>query len=411
MAIQTGVEVTESEFGRLLRRHRERVGLTQRELADLSTISVRAIRDLEQGRARKPRPDTVRLIADGLRLGGQARADLAAAVDHGRLPGGDYDLALAPPPAPAEALVGRDAEVAALVAELLDRPRPVRVLGLAGVGKSRFALAVAARLHEHRMPVLWATAPGAVPTYEGALRDERLAALVASAAVELCADSGPAPATADLADVIGERPTVLVLDGGGRADRVRALSRHCPGLRVVTTGAEPGDESERAFLLAPLALSDAAELFADCAAAVRPGARPGPALAAEVCALLDGLPRAIAAAASWLAVFDEDMLVASLRSDPAGLLDHLAGSGPGRDHLAAAVAALPADTRALLRRLDGPFTLADLAAATGAPLPEAGRTLRALLVRGVVGQPEPGRFRVLTLVAALLAAVPAEGTP
>ncbi|GAA4445072.1 hypothetical protein GCM10023148_51990 [Actinokineospora soli] len=82
MAIQTGIEATETEFGRLLRRHRERVGLTQRELADLSTISVRAIRDLEQGRARKPRPDTVRLIADGLRLGGQAHADLDAAVDH-----------------------------------------------------------------------------------------------------------------------------------------------------------------------------------------------------------------------------------------------------------------------------------------------------------------------------------------
>jgi hypothetical protein len=37
-------------------------------------------------------------------------------------------------------------------------------------------------------------------------------------------------------------------------------------------------------------------------------------------------------------------------------------------------------------------------------LPDAGRTLRALLLRGVVDQPEPGRFRVLTLVSALLPA-------
>ncbi|MFC7615783.1 helix-turn-helix domain-containing protein [Actinokineospora soli] len=397
MAIQTGIEATETEFGRLLRRHRERVGLTQRELADLSTISVRAIRDLEQGRARKPRPDTVRLIADGLRLGGQARADLAAAVDHGRLPRGDYDAALAPAPVAAEALVGREAEVAALVHELLERARPVRIVGLPGVGKSRLAQAVAARLHERRMPVLWATAPGHAPAYDGALRDDRLAALVTDAAAELCAGHGPAPATADLVDVIGDRPTVLVLDGAGDAERVRRLTRDCPGLRVIVTATEPGDDAERTFVLAPLDAAASAELFRASA-----GLPLADEPVAEVCGLLDGLPGALAAAASWLAVFDVDTLVATVRHDPGALLDDLAGRAPGRERLAAALAALPAPTRDLLRRLDGDFTLADLAAATGAALPEAGRALRSMLVRGVVGQRAPGCFRVLGVVAALL---------
>ena len=401
MAIQTGIEASESEFGRLLRRHRERVGLTQRELADLSTISVRAIRDLEQGRARKPRPDTVRLIADGLRLGGQARADLAAAVDQGRLPRGDFDAAIAPPPAVADAVIGREVEIATLVRELADRARSVRVVGMPGVGKSRVAAAVAAGLHERRMPVLWATAPGQVAAFAGALRDDRLAALVADAAAELCAEHGSTAAIADLADVIGDRAVVLVLDGAGSAERVRRLSRDCPGLRIVVTSTEPGDDVERTFLLAPLDHSAAADLLRDRAQAVRPDLVLPDAVVDEVCGLLDGLPGAIAAAASWLAVFDVDALVATLRADPTALLDNLAGPG-SKEHFAAAVAALPGHTRELLRRLDADFGLADLSAATGAALPDAGRALRALLVRGVVGQRAPGRFRVLRLVAALL---------
>ncbi|MBR8743396.1 helix-turn-helix transcriptional regulator, partial [Nocardiopsis sp. MG754419] len=67
-------------FGDLLRRYRSRSGLTQQELADFSTISVRAIRDLEHGRALHPRRDTVRLLGEALRLGDRDRADLLAAA-------------------------------------------------------------------------------------------------------------------------------------------------------------------------------------------------------------------------------------------------------------------------------------------------------------------------------------------
>ncbi|RSM59368.1 hypothetical protein DMH03_25795 [Amycolatopsis sp. WAC 01376] len=67
-------------FGELLRSHRQSLGTTQRLLAARSTVSVRAIRDLEHGRVGRPRRDTVRLIAAGLGLSGQARAEFERAA-------------------------------------------------------------------------------------------------------------------------------------------------------------------------------------------------------------------------------------------------------------------------------------------------------------------------------------------
>ncbi|RSM82722.1 hypothetical protein DL991_04595 [Amycolatopsis sp. WAC 01375] len=69
-----------TRFGELLRSHRHSLGTTQRVLAARSTVSVRAIRDLEHGRVGRPRRDTVRLIAAGLGLSGQARADFERAA-------------------------------------------------------------------------------------------------------------------------------------------------------------------------------------------------------------------------------------------------------------------------------------------------------------------------------------------
>lgn len=64
--MQTDCKV--NQFGSLLRLHRTREGMTQKQLADFSAMSVRAIRDLEHGRAERPRRDTVRLLAEALRL-------------------------------------------------------------------------------------------------------------------------------------------------------------------------------------------------------------------------------------------------------------------------------------------------------------------------------------------------------
>lgn len=60
-------------FGRSVAAHRRKAGLTQDELAARTGVSVRGIRDLEAGRVARPRPSTVRLLADAFRLAGGER--------------------------------------------------------------------------------------------------------------------------------------------------------------------------------------------------------------------------------------------------------------------------------------------------------------------------------------------------
>ncbi|MFI7672440.1 multiprotein-bridging factor 1 family protein [Actinophytocola sp. NPDC049390] len=74
------VQRVQSRFSELMRSHRRDLGATQRQLAARSTVSVRAIRDLERGRVSRPRRDTVRLIAAGLGLSGQARTEFERAA-------------------------------------------------------------------------------------------------------------------------------------------------------------------------------------------------------------------------------------------------------------------------------------------------------------------------------------------
>ncbi len=70
------------EFGAVLRRHRLSQGLSQEDLADATRgrIAVRTISDLERGVARRPREETVRLLAAGLRLAGAELAGFRAAA-------------------------------------------------------------------------------------------------------------------------------------------------------------------------------------------------------------------------------------------------------------------------------------------------------------------------------------------
>jgi DNA-binding SARP family transcriptional activator/tetratricopeptide (TPR) repeat protein len=55
-------------LGRLILGHRRAARLTQDELARRASISVGALRDLEQGRTRQPRPGSLAALAHGLRL-------------------------------------------------------------------------------------------------------------------------------------------------------------------------------------------------------------------------------------------------------------------------------------------------------------------------------------------------------
>lgn len=444
-----------SLIGSLIRSHRLRIGLTQRELADLSTISVRAIRDLEHGKARRPRSATVQLVADALRLGPRARAALEEAAHQGRFTAAGRREAAAPPTA-LHAVVGREGETEVLAAELSESgtERLITMVGLTGVGKTRLALAVAERLHGTGLPVLWHAFPGGRTEYLAP--GDETTATVTAVVDDLFAPqpvrggdarTGAAPgagtcAVASLAELVGDGGALLVLDGAPaaapRADRLTALLRTCPGLRLLVTSDTPWHvPGERVFLLSPLevpapadadASAPALRVFLDHVRRARPGfvARPADLeRAARVCRILDGHPGALAAAASWLVVYDLATLCHALGSDPAALLHHLGeagGSGDLRGALHDRLTRLSPGARTLLDALCAPPAtdphtgpgaapdqgrqgreLTELTTLTGLALPDVGRLLRELMISGAVRAEYQGgasRFRVLGLARA-----------
>src|SRR5215475_9928190 len=60
-------------FSAQVRALRQRLGMSQEELAARTGVSVRGIRNLEAGRTGRPRPGTVRLLADAFELAGPER--------------------------------------------------------------------------------------------------------------------------------------------------------------------------------------------------------------------------------------------------------------------------------------------------------------------------------------------------
>src|SRR5579859_3758669 len=71
-------------FAALLRRYRTTAGLTQEELAEQTTLSVRTISDLERGVNHRPHAFTVRRLAHALALSDEESSQLAAAAHQAR---------------------------------------------------------------------------------------------------------------------------------------------------------------------------------------------------------------------------------------------------------------------------------------------------------------------------------------
>src|SRR5512139_1582541 len=103
-------------FGRLVRSHRQRLGLTQQELADKAGVGERSVRNVESGQIEVPRPTTVRLLADALGLTGRQREqffETAVGVTGPAVP--------AQLPPDVSWFTGREPQLAALEALLTER--------------------------------------------------------------------------------------------------------------------------------------------------------------------------------------------------------------------------------------------------------------------------------------------------
>jgi transcriptional regulator with XRE-family HTH domain len=137
-------------FAGVLRGLRTEAGLTQEELAEAAGLSSRAISYLERGEVGAPRKATVRLLADALKLTGPARAQFEAAA---RNRGGAREDGTAGAgrtlPRDIGSFTGRQRELAELVATAASAGAVVSIHaigGMAGVGKTAFAVHAAHRL-------------------------------------------------------------------------------------------------------------------------------------------------------------------------------------------------------------------------------------------------------------------------
>ena len=127
-----GAPPPDSSFGALLRAFRHRACLSQEQLAARAELSERTVRNIEAGRVRSPRHDTVRLLADALALTEPDRGSWVAAA-----PGANGRQAEAGlPGAGGPAQLPRRVTVAVLTGDARDGPRLVITWLIGGAGQT-----------------------------------------------------------------------------------------------------------------------------------------------------------------------------------------------------------------------------------------------------------------------------------
>jgi tetratricopeptide (TPR) repeat protein/transcriptional regulator with XRE-family HTH domain len=410
-----GGSANRTQFGDLLRRYRIEANLTQQALAVRAHMSVQAIGMLERGTRRKPRRDTVVRLSRAL---GLAPPQIEALLASGQ--GGDGadeapSVARRTLPRDVATFTGRHDELDELLAAVAGDPGSGRAVaisaidGMAGVGKTAFAIHAAHRLAPEYPDGqifldLRAHAAGLRPVEPfDALGTLLLTVGAAAAAVPNDLDAR----VALWRDHLSARRMLIVLDDAAGNEQVRPLLPGVPGCLVLITSRRrlSALEDVRSLTLGTLPRRDAAELFARLA-----GATDGTAESAAVSVLseLSGrLPLAIG------------LLAGRLRSHPAWTARHLAATlRIAQDRLAEMHAEnvavesafelsyrdLAPDVQRLFRRL-GAHPGRDVeryaaAALDGIDVGDAARRLDALYEDHLLDEPVPGRYRMHDLIRA-----------
>ncbi|MGC4976107.1 LuxR C-terminal-related transcriptional regulator [Streptomyces sp. DT199] len=303
--------------------------------------------------------------------------------------------------------------------ELLARARLVTLTGPGGVGKTRLAARIAARVRR-------AFPDGVRFVHLSGLHDPALVPLAVADALGLH-DRSAQPALDALVEQVRERRLLLVVDNcehlaGACARLAAALLHGTEGVRILATSRHRlGLTEEHLLEVRPLLVPDpdadlsvtdgypALMLFADRAAAVVPGFRLTPANRASVarlCHRLDGLPLAIELAAVRMRVLDVDQLLDRLDDRYRFLTTGSPAALPRHQTLRAAVAwshdlcTLPEQTVwARLSVLAGSFDLETAEAVCADTTPAS-----------VARPPEDGGYRVPHPHPAALPALPAQPT-
>jgi predicted ATPase/class 3 adenylate cyclase len=210
-------------------------------------------------------------------------------------------------PRPASSFLGREVELAAVLARIEQGARLVTLTGPGGTGKTRLAIQAAASLvPEYKAGVFWV---GFASLHDSALVTETIAQTLG--------------AKVGLAEHVGERELLLLLDNLehviGCAPELASLLEVCPNLTLLVTSRELlRVRGEVEYPVPPLAEPEAVALFCQ-RAQLEPSAEM-----AELCARLDSLPLAVELAAARTKALTPAQILERI----AGRLDLLEG---GRD--------------------------------------------------------------------------------